>query len=275
MNTRTYNQINENEKNKIIKFYYENKYMDFNDIRTLFNLSKRTLPKILKEANINTKLKNRYVIKNENYFHNIDIEFKAYILGFIYADGFVGVNNDFCIGLSDKYDDNLKILKRLKNELQTDLKIKHSISKDGYGSYIFKFSNKKIVSDLKLHGVFTCKSLTMEDLPILEQNLMHHFIRGYFDGDGTICTYYDNYDNRQRYVMEILGTPIFLNKMHSHICNSCNIYKTKLKNNRVNNLASICHKGIKQLIKIREYLYNDATIFITYKHDKFYDIQPL
>lgn len=231
----------------------------------------------MQEAGINTRLKNRYIIYNENYFEKIDTENKAYLLGFIYADGFVGKHDDFCISLSDKVDDNLKILKLLQDELQISRNlIYHSVSEDGYGSYTLKFSNKIVVNNLNKSGVFTCKSLDMDDIPHnIDMKLFNHFIRGYFDGDGTICTYYDSYDKRQRYCFGILGTPKFLTKIHKIICSECNIKETKLKNSRVKGLAQIDHRGIKSLIKIREYLYKDATIYLTYKHDRFYNIQPL
>lgn len=246
------------------------------EISKVLDISKRAVARVLQECGINSKLKNRYIIYNENYFENINTEIKAYLLGFIYADGFVGVHNDFCISLSDKVDDNLKILKLLQDELEIDCDlIYHSVDKNGNGKYTLKFSNKKIVNDLNTHGVFTCKSLNMQDIPNINNDLFNHFIRGYFDGDGSICTYYDSYDKRQRYCMEILGTPEFLKSMQKIICTECNVKETKLHNvNHVSGLTRISHRGVKSLIKIREYLYNNSTIYLTYKHDRFYNISP-
>lgn len=270
---KSYNQLNDIDKKYIIDFYYNNKNILIKNIGNLINVSNRAVSRVLQESGINTRLKNRYVIKNENYFENIDSEFKAYILGFIFADGFVGEHNDFCMSLSDKDKDNLKILKIFQYELKVDNLIYHSIDNDGNGKYTFKFSNKKIVNDLNKNGVFTCKSLTLENIPNIKSNLMNHFIRGYFDGDGTICTWYDKYDDRQRYCMEILGTPIFLSQIQKILCSECHIKETKLHNvNHVKGLTRISHRGIKNLIKIREYLYKNSTVFLTYKHDRFYNI---
>lgn len=77
-----------------------------------------------------------------------------------------------------------------QNELKIDDLIYHSIDKDGNGKYTFKFSNEKIVRDLNKNGVYTCKSLTLEHVPNIRKNLMNHFIRGYFDGDGSICSWW-------------------------------------------------------------------------------------
>lgn len=274
--TRTYKELTEEEKKEIINYYYSNKKQNFKQIRSYFNISQRTLPKILNEAGINTKLKNRYIIKNEDYFKYIDTEFKAYILGFIYADGFVGTHDDFCIALTDKVYDNYLILNKFKEELKTDNLVKHD-DKGKYGKYIFKFSNKKIVSDLNKCGVYTCKSLNMKDIPHnIDQSLFRHFIRGYFDGDGCICPYYDNTDKRQRCTVEMLGTQEFLLQIQEIMINQCGINKTSLTSiKRVPGLMKMSYKGIKNILKIRDYFYDNATIYLTYKYEKFMNIKPL
>ena len=274
----TYKQLGEKDKEKIIDFYYRYENVEIKNIGKILNISDRAVARVLQEAGINTRLKNRYVIKNQNYFEKINTEFKAYILGFIYADGFIGKHNDFCISLSDKVEDNLKILQKLQEELGLNKNlIYHTIDRDGNGKYTFKFSNKKIVDDLKECGVFTCKSLTMKCLPSnVESEMFNHFIRGYFDGDGSICSWYDSYDKRQRYCLEILGTKEFLDNLQKVLCDGCGIKETKLHNvKHVDGLTRISHRGVKNLIKIREYLYNNSTIYLTYKHDKFYTIAPI
>ncbi|ALP91774.1 hypothetical protein ATN24_16965 [Clostridium butyricum] len=59
-------------------------------------------------------MKNRYVL-NENYFNEINTEAKAYILGFIYADGFVGNENfnNIVIAVND-----LEILEFIVKEIE-------------------------------------------------------------------------------------------------------------------------------------------------------------
>lgn len=273
--TKSYKELSNLDKEEILNYYYKYKNENFKTIAKKLNVSQRSVPRVLQEYGVNTRLKNRYVIKNENYFENIDTEFKAYALGFIYADGFVGVHNDFCIALSDVHDDNLAFLSVLKEELGITLEIKHGVSKQGYGSYTLKFSNEKIVKDLNKHGVYTCKSLVMTDMPKLKEELYGHFIRGYFDGDGSIYNYFDIYDKRQRWGMEILGTPDFLSKVQKILIKNCNVKETKLHNvNHVKNLTRISYKGIKSLMKIRDFLYENATIYLEYKYKKFYNISP-
>ena len=93
--TKSYKELSNLDKEEILNYYYKYKNENFKTIAKKLNVSQRSVPRVLQEYGVNTRLKNRYVIKNENYFENIDTEFKAYALGFIYADGFVGVHNDF------------------------------------------------------------------------------------------------------------------------------------------------------------------------------------
>lgn len=273
---KSYNKLTNIDKEQIIDLYYQDKTISMKEIAKILQFSERSVSRVLQENDINTRLKNRYVIENEDYFDNIDTEFKAYILGFIYADGYVGNHNDFCISLTDKCIDNYKILNIFKNELKTDLQISHSRDRDGNGHYTFKFSNKRLVCQLNNLGVFSCKSLSMKDLPNISQEMFHHFIRGYFDGDGSIFTYYDSYDKRERHCIEILGTPEFLTKIQQIIEDDCQIKMPKLHNiNRVHNLTRISCKGVKKLIIIRDYFYKDANYYLTYKRDRFYSLQSL
>jgi hypothetical protein len=49
----------------------------------------------------------------------------------------------------------------------------------------FSIYNTKIVSDLYKHGCVNNKTFKIK-LPKLREDLIRHFIRGYFDGDGCI-----------------------------------------------------------------------------------------
>lgn len=266
-----YNKITVELKKQIIDLYYSEKKLNFKEMAQILNVSERAFSRVLKENNINTRLKGKYTIKNENYFNIIDSEFKAYILGFIYADGYVGEHNNFTLALSDKVDDNLCLLTRLKDEIGISKPVRHVIQ-GNYGSYCLNFSSRQIVSDLNKLGVFPKKSLMMENLPNIDEKYMSHFIRGLFDGDGSIYTYFDKYDNRMRTGFEILGTYMFLDKIQDILVEKCNIKKTNLHQSHPELLYRISYKGIKSLISIREYLYKDATVYIHYKYNKFYNI---
>lgn len=76
--SKNYNELNNYDKKYIVEYYYKNKEINMDNIAQNLNISRRSLSRVLKESNTNTKLKNRYTL-NEYYFNKIDTEAKAYI----------------------------------------------------------------------------------------------------------------------------------------------------------------------------------------------------
>lgn len=82
----------------------------------------------------------------------------------------------------------------------------------------FAVSNKKLVSDLIKLGCVPCKSLilTFPNKEIFKtDDLVKHFIRGYFDGDGCI-SYSSNKYYKPR--CSILGTRSILENIEKYSC---------------------------------------------------------
>ena len=52
MSTIAFNKLTEEEKNKIVEFYYKHKELSHKEITLHFNLSQRALRRILKERKI-------------------------------------------------------------------------------------------------------------------------------------------------------------------------------------------------------------------------------
>ena len=116
-------------------------------------------------------------------FETIDTEEKAYWLGFLYADGSVGsTDNRIELGLAEK---DLKQIEKFKNFIGIPNKISYRATSK---SYRYTFKSIPCKTDLIKQGCVPKKSLilkfpTKEQVP---QDLIKHFIRGFFDGDGCI-----------------------------------------------------------------------------------------
>lgn len=137
---------------------------------------------------------------NKRYFHEIDSDIKAYLFGFIFADGYVVCrketrNYEFAMQLQsqDKY-----ILDILNKELGDVHSITHKNPQDKIINGVFTRSghsdilrvySKDIVNDLMEHGVVPDKTHNYM-LPKVPNEYFFDFLRGYIDGDG--C-YYDNH----------------------------------------------------------------------------------
>lgn len=276
---KAYNFLNDTDKENIVNSFFnkENLSKNIPELSKECGVSERAYSRILKENGINSRLKRRYSIENEDYFDTIDTNDKAYFLGLIYADGFVGEHDNFVISL--KYlEDNNNVLYKLKEEIGFSGELRERRVVSSYNnnkidhSLILGISNKKIVSDLKKHGVLVRKSYKSTMLPNIEDKFLGSFIRGFFDGDGSICSYYDNYDKRHRWNFSILADELFLNDIQDCFNRLLGIKKVKLKKTSSSEVLDLSHRGVENIIKIREFLYENSTTYIKYKKDKIFEI---
>lgn len=120
---------------------------------------------------------------NVSYFQNIDTEEKAYYLGYLMADGNVSIyNGQYCLKLSCRIEDR-EIIDGFLNAIQS--KNQTSICTSNGRQYLrVSLSSVQTVKDLIKLGVIPRKS-GFESIPNIRQDLIRHFIRGFFDGDGT------------------------------------------------------------------------------------------
>lgn len=131
---------------------------------------------------------------NTRYFQNIDTTSKAYLVGFIAADGCIQNFTKSSIGLSitiHKKDEC--VLDFLKKELGCENPV-YRVRKDEHCR--FTIANKDLVSDLEKLGIGQRKSLTLSNfLENIPKQFRKAAVLGYFDGDGSISIQ-PNYNNR-------------------------------------------------------------------------------
>lgn len=117
-----------------------------------FNLGNYTkLNYILNELGILKENTNKNKIKlNDDVFDKIDSEEKAYLLGFLSADGYI-LNDGRTIGIALKREDKY-ILEKFKEILEYEGEIKDYTAKTSYGISEYsrlRFSSPKIYNFLK------------------------------------------------------------------------------------------------------------------------------
>lgn len=268
-----FNKLNEELKNKIIEEYYVKKDLSFKDLLDYLNVSERALSRVLKEAGINTKRINRYRV-NEEFFQTIDNQEKAYILGLLYADGYVGDNhfNNIVLGMKDK-----DIIYKVANLLEYDGEIRLG-NKGGFKNsgvnYILSISSEKMASDLRRLGLYPNKSTSMVEIPQLDTELYRHFIRGYFDGDGSILhskttSYHTVAGKKKKYEYDkvnfcILGTDSFI----MQIINILNLKYYSIRKTKCNEIIEVRVCSNKEIKKLFKYFYDESTIYLERKFVK-------
>lgn len=253
---------------KMIIHLYTVQHMSVLKISNFYSVNPSVIIRVLKENNITIRDNNCYKSKkvDENFFHVIDTQEKAYILGFFFADGCLTKKGTFGIKIKDK-----DLLERIKKELKSSHKIieckpnKGSYSQEDSIYYGLYFTNKQIEKDLKELGVDSNKTTTCS-FPIIPKELERHFIRGFFDGDGSVYKTYSKKHDYEAICVSFVGTQEMLieirNRLKEITGSKSKLYKSK-------NVYDYKIGGINQCEKLYHYLYDDATIFLGRKKNVF------
>ena len=240
----------------IIKEY--NEHHSTTKIADMFKTSSETIRNVLRKNGQKVlsieELKKIDYPRNSNYFQTIDSPDKAYWLGFLYADGYIGKGSEIRINLSSKDEEHLR--KFLSAIEASNSKIHHSEkiiqNKVFYQSYI-SLKDKKMCEDLEDKGCINKKSFILtfptEKVP---ENLYSHFIRGYFDGDGSIHFTQCGQAKKPNYRISFCGTKDML----EHIRAILGKYKLSLEKRE--NIYSLSINGNKQLEKILSFIYEGS-----------------
>jgi len=223
-----------------------------------YNVTRKIFTRWIKEEKQSIRLINNRIKKyNEFIFDKIDTEEKAYWLGFIAADGYISDQNHFelSLGLKDKNH-----LEKFGKFINKNVTVDHFRCRIG-------INNKHLRNTLFSYGIVPRKSLILEFFTQLKPNLISHYIRGYFDGDG--CVYLGN-NNKNIDTLTVscsirfLGTKNFLLQIQEILNVKSSLTQTKGQNIFVLNIRSV-----NSILKTQKFLYNDSSIFLERKQEKY------
>ena len=215
-----------------------------------------------------TKQTSRKYTHTYDFFEKIDNEEKAYWLGFLYADGYITRGNKTGVKLGIK---DLEHLEKFRNSLKITNPIE--IGKvNSFGTVVeycrVILTSEKTFNDLSDKGCVKNKSLIL-NFPteeILPKELVNHFIRGYFDGDGSIYTS----KGRNFPSISFTGTKEFLegivnnSNLPKHYLEK-NIFKEKRREGNIYNLKLWKREDTKQFI---DFMYSNSTIYLDRKYER-------
>lgn len=119
---------------------------------------------------------------NNNYFSEQNNRM-AYIMGFLAADGNISKNgNRIQSQLSLKDKGHLEMIQSEIGGCEV-----YEYESNGYKSCGWHCCSSQIKKDLAVYGIIPHKTGTLSIPKVLDKQYWKDFIRGYFDGDGTIC----------------------------------------------------------------------------------------
>jgi hypothetical protein len=144
---------------------------------------------------------------NECFFETWTDEM-AYVLGFWCADGYI----DKAMKNAVAYNKSKELLEMIRSTMGSSYAI--GLYRPT-GIYHFSISNRKVIGDLVSLGVVPAKSNIIK-CPDVPDFAFRHFLRGYFDGNGTIGAK-DRGDYPQLTVAISSGSPDFLTELAERI----------------------------------------------------------
>ena len=222
----------------------------------------------------------KYNHGNSHYFDTIDSASKAYIVGFIAADGCLVSSNhkesSYTLTITVK-DSDVDILTFIKSELSCNNPIVDIVRPSGFNKSKIIHHKRFTITDVNISnallklGISPRKSLTManiiENIPYEYRDA---FIIGYFDGDGSVSTYnkmIKKPNNSKAYPSYSLfitfrGTEEFL----SGICQHLNISTSHI--HKYDSIATLGFASKKDTMRLYK-CYENLQFFYKRKHDKF------
>lgn len=196
---------------------------------------------------------------NEAFFERIDAEPKAYVLGLFTADG-CNRGNAACISLIDR-----DVIDKVAAAVGYDGPIgtQQSRGRSGHIQHRLSLCSGRMCEDLSRLGcpprkTFVTAFPTSEIVPT---PLLPHYIRGVFDGDGTL------YHTTNGWHMGVAGTIELLGPMLEIIREETRIFAGGVYKH--GNIHYLKVPGARNCKRVLDWLYRDATIYLDRKHARY------
>ena len=256
------NKLTDDLKPLVIDLYV-NKQYGASKVAEIINIPVGQIRKFLKEKDLTRKpgTTKRYKCENESFFDIIDTEHKAYWLGVMFADGNLQKqgNQSGRVILSSKDTEWVESFRQ-------DLKYNGPLTEEIHKKYNKKISKLRINNDNLFNslcnlGCTPRKSLNIK-FPNIPEHLIRHFIRGYFDGDGSVGIYNNSTSNPYKTLRSTIvsGSKEFLEEMIKYIP----VSKKTINKHKEKILYALCF-SVNDSIKLYNYMYKDSTVFLERK----------
>jgi hypothetical protein len=232
------------------------RYSD-SELAAKFDCTEQTIRTRRHESEIyRSRVRRRYTL-DESFFEKIDTEQKAYILGFLAADGTIPSAGRSVVLMLQARD--VHILRDIRSAMGSNARIFQREIDPKYpnrGPYKFiYFGSQKLVRDIIKHGVTPRKSHTLQYSKV-PKHLERHYMRGLLDGDGSV--------KAKSFCFS--GTEMLIDGLRAAIFSHTGMMLTKAhQENKLWRLS-----GGKKT-NVLSWIYRDASIYLRRKRKAFLD----
>lgn len=240
-----------------------------------YGVSEYMVKKVLKQNNIyirsytESKDNLRIYTCNDDYFKTQSPNM-AYILGLLASDGNVAKNeNKISIALEER---DTEILEKIGKEMQISRPVETYVRLDGSVNSKLQVHSSAMKRDLAHYSIVPAKTFILQPPELLKPEYYIDYIRGYFDGDGSI---YINSD--WSYGANISGaSKAVISWIQKILAEKYNIVCTKLESiprlSENRNYYRITYYGPKVLALYKSFYHNNDVLYMKRKKDVFEEI---
>lgn len=262
---------------KIINAYVDD-LKGINAIKRDLNLSYS--PQKIKEV----LLQNGVVIRNvseanalkRKYTINDDYDFNshngAWLLGLLASDGYLpitaGAQNRVTLTFQRQDENSLELIKK---ELEYSGPIYQFESSNGYPCSSLSFTSRSLRAKIESYGITNAKTFTLAGLPAtLSEEFQLDFIRGYFDGDGSVFA-----SEREKKINMTFtsATKQILEDIADFLAKNCEVSRPKIREDqRVHTIYEIRYFKRDSLI-LGDIFYNNEYLSLVRKKNHFVELK--
>jgi len=210
---------------------------------------------------------------NETIFETIDTEQKAYWLGFLYADGYNSeIKRTITLGLAQT---DATHLQKFKSFLGSTAPIRIVLPRrnNEQPMHVLTICSTKMSKTLARLGCMQAKTFKISFPKFIDKSLWKHFIRGYFDGDGSVGKYMSRKSTNCS--ISIVSNAPFLLQLKSILKSEINVNSqiSKTFNGNRSSVRCLYSGGNQQVLRFLQWIYEGSEIFLERKFLKYIEIK--
>lgn len=246
------------------KEHIEN-HLTYSQIRKKYNITRGTWDYYIRQK-LGLSCDGRKHRANDDFFAEINTEEKAYLLGFLYADGYLA--NDGRMGCRLTQDD-IELIKLIQKYIAVESPIEYTNNQNikRKPQVSIRWKSHKMYQNLLDLGFCIDKTHTNSNVfQFIPDTLKQHFIRGYCDGDGNVRFAKAPYGKWYRCSLSFSnGSEQILQEINEWLSNKLNCcgkihyYKT---------YYTLTYEKVLDAVKIVKLLYEHSNIYLTRKYNK-------